>query len=220
MTLRVVYDGAEDVPEGLREHYEQAEDGRFRLRAEGLRTEADVEAVMEALRKERDARKEAEKASKDRTMAAPDLEGLRQVLAAREAEVSALNDRLDQSLGRLRQAGEDRLKAAVLDACARAGVRDLNRPDAWRAAKELFMVDDGLAVVPREGEMTLDGWLSQTRESGAAAWWDVGTGSGTPPSRSSGGERNPFAKDSLNLTEQGRLMRDNPDLAARLRGLS
>ncbi|WP_413205364.1 hypothetical protein [Rhodospirillum sp. A1_3_36] len=217
MTLRVRYATAEDIPEALRDHYAQTESGAFVLQAEGLRTEDDVEAVKEALRKERDARKEAEKASKDRNLAAPDLEGLRQVLTEREREVQALNDRLDESLGRLRQAGEDRLKAAVLEACARAGVRDLNRTDAWRAAKELFAVDDGLSVVSKDGERTLDGWLAEVRQSGGAAWWDVGSGGGMPPSRASSVAPNPFALGSLNLTEQGRLMRENPDMAKRLR---
>jgi hypothetical protein len=128
-----------------------------------------------------------------------------------------LNDRLDQSLGRLRQAGEERLKAAVLEACARAGVRDLNRTDAWRAAKELFSVDEGLSIVSQDGERTLDGWLAEVRQSGGAAWWDVGSGGGMSPSRASSAAPNPFASGSLNLTEQGRLMRENPDMAKRLR---
>ncbi|MCF8482530.1 MAG: hypothetical protein K9H25_19065 [Rhodospirillum sp.] len=149
------------------------------------------------------------------------MEGLRQVLTEREKEVQALNDRLDQSLGRLRQAGEDRLKAAVLEACARAGVRDLNRTDAWRAAKELFSVDDGLSIVSKDGATdsgrTLDAWLAEVRQSGGSAWWDVGSGGGMPPSRASSAGPNPFAVGSLNLTEQGRLMRENPDMAKRLR---
>jgi hypothetical protein len=46
------------------------------------------------------------------------------------------------------------------------------------------------------------------------------SGSSARPAGSKGGNatpgKNPFAKDSLNLTEQMRLMRENPTLAAKL----
>lgn len=42
-------------------------------------------------------------------------------------------------------------------------------------------------------------------------------GSGQPPAAGSGGQKNPWAKDSFNLTEQIVIERDNPQLAAQLK---
>ncbi|MBK1666146.1 hypothetical protein CKO10_16970, partial [Rhodospirillum rubrum] len=100
---------------------------------------------------------------------------LRAALAEREAEVAALNARLAASQARLAQASEARLRAAVLEACARAGVRDLSRADVCRAAREVFTLSDGLEVVALPGVEAaggLDGWLAGLRRTGAAAWWE------------------------------------------------
>jgi DNA-directed RNA polymerase alpha subunit len=41
-------------------------------------------------------------------------------------------------------------------------------------------------------------------------------GSGANPANPGGNRKNPWAKETFNLTEQGKLMRDNPDLAKQL----
>ncbi len=199
MTLKATYDTAEDVPPALRDHYVLQDDGRWTLQIEGSAAETDPPPLPGDLTYE---------AGDGAPGSDPEEDRLR-----------ALEDALEQSRTLLRKAGEDRLKAAVLEACGRAGVRDLSRADVVRAARERFAVTDDLEVVPvEEGSAdSIDNWLSDTRRAAETAWWEVPAGAGTPPARAPLLPANPFSTDSLNLTEQGRLMRDNPDLARRLR---
>ncbi|GEO80445.1 hypothetical protein [Pararhodospirillum oryzae] len=138
-------------------------------------------------------------------------EDLADTLARHASETSAW-------AARVQEAADARLSADVHEACSRLGVRDACRADVVRAAREAFRVDDTLTLVPlsADGPATLDAWLT-TRRAESAPWWDVPTGAGVPPSRPEPGPPNPFARETLNLTEQGRLLRAQPELARRLR---
>lgn len=62
--LKLAYESKEDIPEGVESFYEES-DGSFKLKVEGVRSETDVKNVKEALQKERDYRREAEKKLKE-----------------------------------------------------------------------------------------------------------------------------------------------------------
>ncbi|MGH9338846.1 MAG: hypothetical protein ACRD1R_04475, partial [Acidobacteriota bacterium] len=53
MTLKAVLEKLDDVPEGIREHYKQGEDGKFRLDAEGVEFDEDVKGLKHVLESER-----------------------------------------------------------------------------------------------------------------------------------------------------------------------
>jgi hypothetical protein len=63
MPIKAIYENESDIPEVLKEHYVQRND-KWELQAEGVKTQADVDRLQEALRKEReDARKAKERAA-------------------------------------------------------------------------------------------------------------------------------------------------------------
>jgi hypothetical protein len=59
--LKAIYDKAEEIPEGLAEYYIE-KDGKFLANVEGIKTQADVDKLVEAAKKER----ELHKATKDK----------------------------------------------------------------------------------------------------------------------------------------------------------
>jgi len=68
--------------------------------------------------------------------------------------------------------------------------------------------------------MSIENFLGEMKESDTFAPCFEGsraTGSGAGGDGSGGTKNNPFSKDSLNLTEQARLNREDPDKAARLK---
>jgi hypothetical protein len=114
-----------------------------------------------------------------------------------------------------------KMNDAVQSAGVKAGVRASAMKDLMLRAKGSFKVVDG-TVVANEGVQTLDEWLVALKgeaphlfeeNSGGGA---AGNGSGGAGLNASG-RKNPFAKETWNLTEQGRITRENPKLAQSLR---
>jgi hypothetical protein len=114
-----------------------------------------------------------------------------------------------------------KLTDAVQSAGAKAGVRSSAMPDLQFRAERAFKVVGGEVVAVEAGQ-NLDGWLEglkadaphlfETNSGGGAA----GNGSGGAGLNASG-KKNPFAKETWNLTEQSRITRENPKLANSLR---
>lgn len=71
MGLKAIVDSLDEVPESIRDLYQETEDGRFALSVEGMVPEDNIEThertkgLRSALEKEREARKEFEKLSKE-----------------------------------------------------------------------------------------------------------------------------------------------------------
>ncbi|WP_051013705.1 hypothetical protein [Pararhodospirillum photometricum] len=124
-------------------------------------------------------------------------------LAATTAEITRLGEALAQ-------AEEARLAAAVEAACATTQVRAEARAEVLQAARAAFA--DSAA-----SPAALTEWLETRRREGPGPWWDLPAGGGIPPVRLGAAVPNPFARDTLNLTEQGRLLRTQPELARVLR---
>lgn len=62
--IKLTYDKKEDIPAGLESHYTE-KNGKFSLQIDGVKTQADVDNVKEALRKERADHDEAKAALKE-----------------------------------------------------------------------------------------------------------------------------------------------------------
>lgn len=144
-----------------------------------------------------------------------------------EAKVAPVLQQLEaerSNAAKLRQQLEEQtLLDAVAKAGARRGVRAKALPDLQARARGLWKVVGGVVLPAAEGEtVSLDAWVEgltadaphlfeSNAGGGASSNGSGGAGFGT------GGGRNPFKKETWNLTEQGRLLRANPVLADQLR---
>jgi len=152
-----------------------------------------------------------------------------------EKQVAALTAERDTFAGELVTV---RIDQGVVAAATRRGLRATAIPDITARARSVFRLEKG---VPRAFEadgrtvragkdgvtpMTLDEWVDQqvadaphlfeTNAGGGAsgAGGLYGSGSGGAGNRS---VTNPFRKETWNLTEQMKLMKSDPQLAARLK---
>jgi len=97
-----------------------------------------------------------------------------------------------------------------------------NRGIATLSVREgaIVVIDpgDGGTRYGLTGQAALDRWTAEIRRASPHLWPDRNGRSGTPgaaPGALPTG-RNPWAKDTWNLTEQGRIARDNPTLARQM----
>jgi hypothetical protein len=145
-----------------------------------------------------------------------------------EKQVTALSTERDALNGRLTAIQIDQ---GVITSATKRGLRPTAIPDITARARSVFkLVEGSPRAFERDGQsirygkdgispMTLDEWvdaqvaeaphLFESNAGGGAA----GNGSGGAGSRS---VSNPFRKESWNLTEQMRLLKSDPSLAARL----
>jgi hypothetical protein len=151
-----------------------------------------------------------------------------EVLASKlKAAVDPLRSERDALHGRLSAIQIDQ---AVVNEATKRGLRPSAIPDITARARMTFKLVDGVPQAfdgekPRTGKdgfspMTLAEWvdglvgdaphLFEANAGGGA----VGSGSGGVVNRSGA---NPFRKESWDVTEQMRIMRNDPQLAARLR---
>lgn len=145
-----------------------------------------------------------------------------------EKQVTALSTERDALNGRLTAIQIDQ---GVITSATKRGLRPTAIPDITARARIVFkLVEGSPRAFERDGQsirygkdgispMTLDEWvdaqvaeaphLFESNAGGGAA----GNGSGGAGNRS---VSNPFRKESWNLTEQMRLLKSDPSLAARL----
>ena len=147
-------------------------------------------------------------------------------LEKKVSTVTADRDALDARLTVIQ------IDQGVLAAATKRGLRATALPDITARARSTFKLvngvptafeSDGQKVRPgKDGvsPMTLDEWLD-TQVSEAPHLFESNAGGGAAGNGSGGaGNRavtNPFRKESFNLTEQMKLQRTDPQLAARLK---
>ena len=157
-----------------------------------------------------------------------------------EKRTGAVRDKLAGEIAELRKAkealvtqlSEREINTAVLKAAAEHGVQKTATEDVLARAQRVFRLVDGRAeAVDAKGEPLLD---SDGRPLSVAGWVEglakdaphlfehntgggaSGTGAGGGGSKANGA--NPFDRDSgWNLTEQMKLMKENPALAQRMK---
>lgn len=109
----------------------------------------------------------------------------------------------------------------VREAAKKAGVVEEAIEDALLLADRVFELDESGAAVVKEGANVTPGlqptdWLSdlQTKKP---HWWGPSGGGGAGGNRNGGNiQNNPFTNEHWNLTEQGRLYKENPSRAETL----
>lgn len=141
------------------------------------------------------------------------IQEMEQALKAKDEQLDRII--IDGAVREVAVKSEGFRKSAIDDAVIRGRsmfVRDEHgNPVARDANGDLIMSKDGKSALgPSE-------WLESMKDV-ADHWWQSSTGGGTQPGRA-GAERikNPWKKDTFNLTEQGRIFKENPDLATRLK---
>lgn len=240
MALQAVYSSSEQIPEGLADYYTEQSDGSFKIALEGgVKTQADIDKVMKALQNERDAHSETKKAVK----ALPDdfdaekwdrlkdidpetiggdeelksqVESLKKKLKAKDDEVQAEKESLRNTIKR----------SQLRDALLEAGVKDSILLDAAvdRAiAKHRVKAeqkDDAFVVTAGDLDEDVSEWAkSWASTDEGKRFVSAGNNSGGGAGNEGGGGapiKNPYKEESLNLTEQAKLQRDNPQKAKQL----
>jgi hypothetical protein len=164
---------------------------------------------------------------------------LEKVLEARVKSVRTDLEKQVRSLAEERDSLNSRLTTIQIDqgilaAATKRGLRPTALPDITARARTIFRLVNGVPTAfesdgqtvragkDRVSPMTLEEWI-ETQVSEAPHLFEPSSGGGaavahvgTPAGRGNPA-KNPFRKDSWNLTEQMRLQRQDPNLAARLR---
>lgn len=178
--------------------------------AERTLTQAEVDKIVaREKRKAADAvRKELEDAAAKASLS--ETEKLKADLAERDKAIAAATERAN----RRAISSEAQVQALA------AGIR------ADRVAAAIRLADLSDIECDDDGEPDVEAIKSSIQtvlktypEWAATASGDGGgVGSGAKPaSGGGGGEKNPWLKENFNLTEQARILRENPDRAAKLR---
>jgi hypothetical protein len=137
-----------------------------------------------------------------------------------ESKVNPLKSDLERERQRNQQLQAQldgsRLSDALRSAGGKAGVRPTAVPDLLARSGGVFKVVDG-QVVGVDSGMTMDLWIENLR-SEAPHLFEQNSGGGAAGNGSGGagwirGKKNPWAKETWNLTEQSRISRENPTLA-------
>lgn len=160
------------------------------------------------------------------------------VVTARVAAFRAEAEKQTAALGKRLEAADARLAGLLIDQgvltlATKRGLRPTAVPDITARARGAVRLIEGAPVVvtgdgqsPRYGKdgvspMTLEEWI-ETQASDAPHLFETNAGggaAGTSPGGTGGsrqGGRNPYLRETWNLTEQMRLTKSDPGLAARL----
>ena len=250
--LELVYDNAEDVPEGFGELYTET-DGKFALtEINGMKTTADVDRLQESLHKERKLHKEVKtklhgfgdlEADAVRT-SLNELEELKlqvdgsddkfeervaarmiSVTAPLERKLATIATERDTAIGEVGVFQKKEKNRNISDEIRAAGSKLKMVPaaidDAITLGRNVMDVDEEGRIAVRADSGFDEGadptsWIEGLRES-KPHWWPASEGSGARGGNSgSGVGSNPFTSSNWNMTEQGKLHKENPERAARM----
>lgn len=116
------------------------------------------------------------------------------------------------------------IRASLLTAATAAKVLPHAIDDVLNAGVHLFEVDETGAVVAKEGSGITTGidttvWLSDVLPK-KPHWQGQTSGGGAQGSSGSSAGKNPWTADNWNMTEQGKIVRENPTRAEQLAKLA
>jgi hypothetical protein len=246
MALKFKFKTREEIPAELQPHYVER-DGAWMLDADGVVEKTKLEEFRTSnvtLLKERDDLKKRFEgidpdevrrlADENRSLRTATLSEdakremdaqLKTTKAGFEKQLAGVTSERDALHGRLTAIQIDQ---AVVTEATKRGLRPTAIPDITARARTTFKLVDGVpqafdgqtARMGKDGPMTLAEWvdalvsdaphLFEANAGGGAA----GSGSGGAGNRS---VKNPFRKETWNLTEQMKLQKSDPQLAARLK---
>lgn len=232
MALKLKIAKKDEIPAELASHYVER-DGVFVLDVEGVVEKSKLDefrtnniALQNQLKAFEgiDAAKARELLQKQQELDEQNLIKKGDMAALIDSKINPLKTDLEKERQRNQQLQAQlegsKLSDAVRAAGAKEGVRASAIPDLLSRASGVFKVIDG-QIVGVDSNVTLDGWVEGLKAS-APHLFEQNSGGGAAGNGSGGaglnghGKKNPWAKETWNLTEQGRLMRSNPGLAAQL----
>lgn len=142
MPLKAVVETLDEVPDGLKEFYEEAEGG-FRLSVEGMKSESDIAGLSSALEKERKARRTMEKQMKGfpENFDPDDYAAMLKEREEREARSHEQRTEEDKKIARVREEEARKTKAAE----DRASVLESQLDKTLRENEAVKALDDAEA---------------------------------------------------------------------------
>ena len=254
--IELSYDNLAAVPEAFRSLFEERDGKAILTGVNGMKTQADVDTVKEALRKERENHSATQNLLKPWQALKFDevtskLSRFDELEAASKGKIDEtkieeiVNGRLKQKTGPLEVALAERdttiktvteenalLKSNISDrdrndivraAAAQTKVHGTAVADVEMAAKMMMEFDENGKLVTKDGlngvpaGLDINGFMKAMMKT-RPHWWPESEGGGSRGGSGGGiGGKNPWSKDSWNMTEQGRIAREEGmEVATRL----
>jgi hypothetical protein len=242
MTIKAIIKKLEDAPEGLREHYTE-KDGVFVLSIEGMQDHPENVGLKKALDDEKELRRKRTKEADDlkkKLEAIPEDFDIDEYNRLKDGGGGNIDEKLKEQRERMSASHKkeiDGVKAELTEAndlinshvklsTLRRVMNEANIHKPYLGAVEALLTsritiegkgkDAVVLLDDKPIDEAMKSWASS--EDGkvfVAAPGNGGGGGGRGPG-GGGQQNNPWKKDSLNLTEQGRIQRENPELARQL----
>jgi hypothetical protein len=247
MSLKFRYGSKEEVPAELAGHYMEqngawllnVEGAVERARLEEVRTNnAALTKEREELRKSLEAAS-AEAAAIKEKQALQTASNPGEVEKILEGRVKAVRGEMEKQLGQVaaerdslnQRLMEIQIDQGILTSATKRGLRATALPDITARARSVFRLVNGVPTAfEKDGQtvrvgkdgytpLTLEEWIDgQVTEAPHLFEANAGAGAGeTPPRSTLRAGKNPFAKGTWNITEQMKMMRQDPGLAERMR---
>lgn len=238
MALKYELDSVDELDDGVKALYQKDEtSGKYRLGIEGLPQPEDVsglknknqqllDEVKQFKTKAQQAADEAEKARMEALKNGGDMEAYeKSVQEQREKERAEWQAEKDQLLGTITGMTSGQTATKLAAELSVQGSADVLLPHIERRLKTEYR-DTGpvTTVLDKDGKpsaMSIDDLKKEFSENAAFAPLIVGSkasGAGPHGNKGSGAaNKNPFSKETLNLTEQARLMKEDPQKAEQLK---
>lgn len=147
---------------------------------------------------------------------------LQRALTEKETALQTATQSLNELLGKeTTRTMHDTVRAAA----TKAGVRPEAIEDALVLAERVLEKDEAGDFVVKQGSgytegVTAETWLTQVRDKRPHWWNDTSGGGGARGSGGNVGGKNPWSAADWNMTEQGKMLRENPKKAAQMAGLA
>jgi hypothetical protein len=184
---------------------------------EGYKALGELEEVQQKL----DKMPELEAAAKGKLDDAKIEEIVQGRIRSQLAPVERERDQLKTKLTETEQQGQTfqekdrsrKIQDAIREAAVAAKVRDTAIDDVLTIGERVFEITDDGKVVTRDGVGITPGIAPdvylQEMQSKRPHWWPESEGSGANGNRGKGGTgNNPFTREHWNMTEQGRILRE------------
>lgn len=237
-SLNYSYDSFDKVPEKYRDLYEESDDGSAKMRGiAGAPSFDDIERLKKALKSEREIRRKMEadfNASRREDHRDDEGEQRREDKLKRQAdrEIEAMKKQLQETQA-IVDSYKKREKAQKIESAVRKlldssdGVLRSAYDDAILLARYSLDVDeDGDIVTTADASVGegfgIDAWFREVRAT-KRHWWGADAGvtlSGGKNGASSQTIKNPWKKDSWNVTEQLKITLADPKLADQLKKMA
>lgn len=153
----------------------------------------------------------------------------RQITAPLERQIATLTKERDDAVserdGLKNERRADKIRAALTDAAVKGKVIDTALEDVILYGERVFDLTDDGNIIVKDGVGFTPGidatnWL-QDMQAKRPHWWPPSQGGGAGGSGGGGNDTtNPWKKDQWNMTEQGKIYKENPERAAQLAKLA